>query len=1038
MSWPSAPHLPSHQGCLLFRPCIIAFLFLSASAFVGGLVRAENQGVLPPLGYVVKSWQVEDGLPQSSITAMGQTPDGYLWLGTFGALARFDGVHFKVFDPSNTPALGNCRVLLMVVDPHGWLWVLSEGNDLTRMANGVFERVNGRLGLPNLGIINLGMDPAGVVWVISEKSGYYRFQERSFVARAPVMSILPSQIPSVKMTEARQLWLPGELGWDWTGITALRQALNIQDAAPRFHRGRNDDLWMFADGQFRNMRTGRMVRPSPFIDPRADIHDGAEDRLGNIWVGTWHKGLFVIPPSGALAHIPLGQATGDESVRGLFVDAEDNVWLGMNSGGLVQVARQDFSTLGKGQGLRDAVIKSVQEDRDGQMWVLHGAGVDWIMPDGSVQKKWARGGFWSSAQTPDGRIWLGNYGGALQRYEDGSLLECQMEKGLTHVMALASDRMGGLWVGTPGGLGKLSGTSVQVVPLPDHLAQRDVRAIADDTDGHLYVGLNGGGLLRRTGERWEQFSKVQGLADDHVKSLLVETNGVVWLGTAVGGLSRFQNGRFFNFSPADFPLPSLVSCIAEDDWGNFWLGSTTGIYRVRRSELEEVITAGRRTLPVRRYGKPDGLGTSECAGGMQPTWCKARDGRLWFATINGLSVVDPANLGWNGRPPPVVIEQVLIDEKPGGDLRSEAQANQPFAQLKKADTPPRILQVDPGNRRLAIHYTGLSFRSPENVRFKYRLDGLDDDWTEAGARRIAYYQGLRPGHYRFRVIAGNNDGVWNETGASLSMVVLPYLYQTWWFRALVVCSFIGLLAVAYRRRIHRLEEGRAAQQAFSRQLIERQDSERKRIAAELHDSLGQDLLVIKNRALLGLAPGRPNSGEHLDEISRTASQALQQVRKIAYNLRPYQLDRLGLTEAIDALVEKISAAGPVKIEAEIDPVDKLFQPQDENHIFRILQEALNNTVKHSGATGATVRVHRTGDELRMTITDNGSGFEPAYTRPLAKSGGSLGLSNMSERAGILQGVFQVSSSRGHGTTVTVVIPLAKNSHEEEDPHPPGG
>lgn len=408
------------------------------------------------------------------------------------------------------------------------------------------------------------------------------------------------------------------------------------------------------------------------------------------------------------------------------------------------------------------------------------------------------------------------------------------------------------------------------------------------------------------------------------------------------------------------------------------------------------------------YGRRDGLASAQCSTG-QPAGLRTPDGRLWFATVNGVSVVDPRRLQSNRLPPPVVIEEMFIDGKSA-----------------TRDHRSGVISVPSGPRRVEIHYTGASLTAPERVRFKRRVEGFEDGWQDVGGERVATYSGLQPGRYRFRVIAANNDGVWNTEGAGLVFIVKPAFWQTWSFRTVLALLFGGAVGLVYHRRLVRLEAQRVAQEEFSRGLIESQEQERKRIAAELHDSLGQNLLIIKNRALLGLAPGPGDTRQHCEEISRTASHALQDVREIAYNLRPYQLDQFGLTEAIQAIAEKVAASSPIEFKTEIDSIDGLWTPADESHLFRIVQEITNNILKHSGATQARISLRRQARNMNLIVEDNGRGITPNQTGHGKRPHG-LGLPGIAERVRILRGTLDVKSAPGLGTKITINVPIAGNT-----------
>jgi signal transduction histidine kinase len=451
--------------------------------------------------------------------------------------------------------------------------------------------------------------------------------------------------------------------------------------------------------------------------------------------------------------------------------------------------------------------------------------------------------------------------------------------------------------------------------------------------------------------------------------------------------------------------------ILEDGHGNLWMSSNRGIHRANRKELNEFAEGRRRTFTSVSYGRSDGMLNIECNGGRWPSGIKSRDGKLWFPTQDGAAVINPEAVMSNPTPPPVVIESVLLERQP-----------------IPLDTAVRI---PPGKSNLEIQYTALSFINSDRLQFKYRLTEIDKDWVQAGTRRTAYYSHVPPGKYTFMVLAANSDGLWNESGASLGLTVLPAFHQTMWFRALAIVAGCGATLGFFRRRIARLEAERSTQHQFSRRLIESQDAERKRIAAELHDSLGQELLIIKNRALLGLqAPSDGPATDHLSEISRLTSTALQEVRDIAYNLRPYQLDQFGLTEGIEAVVRKLGSASGIHFDLGVDSIDGIFSAVDESHLFRIVQEATNNIIKHSGATQASLHIQRDGPKLRILIQDNGCGFpgetgaEAKETRAAAdgKKGG-FGLPGMAERVRILGGTMRVQSAPGQGTQLELTLPI---------------
>jgi signal transduction histidine kinase len=387
---------------------------------------------------------------------------------------------------------------------------------------------------------------------------------------------------------------------------------------------------------------------------------------------------------------------------------------------------------------------------------------------------------------------------------------------------------------------------------------------------------------------------------------------------------------------------------------------------------------------------------------------KAPDGRLWFPTMGGVVVIDPNAVRLNTSAPPVVIEEV----RRGGDAVDFAAG----------------LEIPAGTSAFEIRYTAPSFVDPDQIAFRYRLDGLDDDWIDARDRRAAVYHRVPPGRYRFNVIAANNDGVWNRQGAVLDIVVFPPLWRTWWFIVLASATSGSVLFLAYQRRVSRLRREHAVQQAFSRQLIDSLEHERRRISNEMHDSLGQDLSVIKVRARRGreMLDGDDDARQELDEIGSLAEKTSAGLKEIAYGLRPYQLDKVGLSGTIEGMIERIGRSCGIAFDTRIANVDDLFAADSTIHIYRIVQESVSNIVKHSQARRASVSIDRRGNRVDITIRDDGRGIGATPDAVLDPSGTSFGIMGMRERARLAGGNLEVRSTPGAGTSVVATFTIEES------------
>jgi signal transduction histidine kinase len=572
------------------------------------------------------------------------------------------------------------------------------------------------------------------------------------------------------------------------------------------------------------------------------------------------------------------------------------------------------------------------------------------------------------------------------------------------VQAICEDREGALWFGADNGLVRYRNGVATSFTTRDGLAGDDVKVIIEGAAGTLWIGAYGGLTCLKDG-KFTAYTERDGLPSNSVRALYEDRDGVLWIGTYDGGLGRLKGGRFTRYTTREGLFNDGVFQILEDARGNFWMSSNRGIQRVRKQELDDFAEGKQPSINSIAYGKSDGMLNAECNGGRWPAGIRARDGRLWFPTQDGAAVIEPETMRANPQPPSVLIESVLLDREPA-----------PIAPQLRA------VRVTPDKENVEIVYTALSFINSELIRFKYKLEGLDHDWTDVGTRRSVYYPHIPPGDYVFKVIAANSDGVWNTEGQSLRIVVLPPFYRTWWFGLLSLVALAGAATLAYRYRIRQFQQLQRAQQKFSQQLIESQEAERKRVAAELHDNLGQHLVVIKNLALMFLQKQVNGDARQVEDISATASQAISEVKEISYNLRPYQLDRIGLAKAIEALLKKAEAASGIRFVAAIDDLGGALPKESEINFYRIVQECLNNILKHSQATEATVTIRRSGDRLRMTIRDNGKGFTPGVAAPGAHGFGLLGIN---ERAQLLGGQAGIHSAPGQGATTTLEIALSQ-------------
>ena len=970
--------------------------------------------------YHIDSWRTENGLPQNIISNVCQTGQGYLWLATLDGLVRFDGVRFVVFDRSNTPGIRGNRFTSIYCTGDGF-WASTETSGVTRYRHDEFTTYTTQQGLPSDQVIGITGDNAGRLWVLVHHSIVeWRPDESRFV-------VLTSEPPTYTNANPRF----GFWGINGDTLRLFIHGQTEQHRLPADLRGPNititGDAWdlngtfwlVSSNGAVVQLSHGRWTQAShstnkvSLDEDLARLLSNYRDSRGQDWAigieykpGVGLKRYLRIVSSGRVLKLPINE---------FFEDREGSAWVATGGQGLYHIRKQTIRTLSIEDGLPSSNIYPIFQDPTGAIWIGTWGGGLARYAEGRFTTFSGKEGLTSGIITSiymdhQGVLWVGTQAARLFRMRNRRF--AQVHPSLlgehTVVRAIHEDSEGVLWFGTDQGLLSFKHGAWHLATTKDGLAADNVSVIIDSrTAGTLWVGSYGG-LTRIQNGQLKRWTEADGLPSNSIRSLYEDSEGVLWIGTYDGGLTRFENGKFVRYTVRDGLFNNGVFQILEDSHGYFWMSCNRGIYRVLKRELTEFAMGKRGAIDSIAYGKSDGMRSEECNGGVSPAGIRARDGKLWFPTQDGVAIIDPDSVATNPTPPPVVIESAAVD--------NEAQ------RLTGG------IRISPGKENLEIRYTALSLINSERIRFRYKLEGLDRDWVEAGTRRIAYYSHMPPGRYIFHVTAANSDGLWNNDGQSLPIVVLPPFYRTWWFITSVLLLAAGIVVFAWKYRVAQLKHANALQHAFSRELIASQERERKRIAAELHDSLGQHLVMIKNLALLSLEgeihdqPSRPR----IEEIRDEAAQALSEVREISYNLRPYQLDRIGLTKAVEAIVKRAAGATTIAFHADIDSIDSALNADSEINFYRIVQECLNNVVKHSQATVTNVAVRRSATRLLLSVQDNGKGFTPDGTIRRDGAQGGFGLLGIAERAQLLGGKMSNRSAPGQGTTIIVEIPLSEN------------
>jgi len=780
--------------------------------------------------------------------------------------------------------------------------------------------------------------------------------------------------------------------------------------------GREAGLWVAVQGRLKKLAGGTWVEDLE-LGSYAGVHcTVTEFRKDVLAVATVERGFATLWPDHRLEAFDRAHGFSSDWITAVETDHEGNLWAGTAGGGLALLRPRQVQTVAPPDGWQGRSVLTVLRDRSGAMWVgTEGAGL--YRHEGASWTNYSSSNglsnpfVWSLAEDRQGSLWAGTWGaGLFIKTGDRFQRAAGTESIRTPVMALYPVEEG-LWGGTHDGVFLYSGGKVAWFRPEDPAP--DIRCLIKGEDSTLWAGTSGKGLLRIHKGEIKRFTRRDGLPSDSIRCLHQDEAGALWIGTFGGGLSRLKQGRFSTVGrPQGLPDNSIYD-IQDDGAGCFWMSSCNGILRASKPELNGCADGTADTLHCLQYGRGDGMPTLECSGGLQPAGCKTLDGRLWFPTSRGLVAVDPGQVQTNQLPPPVVIENLLVNDEP---LPGRASAGQ-------------RLTMSPGGRRFEFQYTALSFVAPERVRFQYRLEGLDAKWVNAGTRRTANYSYLPHGDYTFQVIACNNDNVWNRTGARLDFSILPYFWQTLWFQGLSLTTVVALVGggVWYgtRRRMRRALELLERQRAIER--------ERFRIARDIHDDLGASLTRINllSQSVSRAVDGPEQVSQDLRRISDTVRQTMRTMDEIVWAVDPKHDTVDSLANYLSKLAQDLMAASDIRCRLDF-PLHLPPWPltaEVRHNLFLAFKEILHNAIRHSQASEVNITLQTEPEGFALIVEDNGSGFaiEPAAGQSFGSqtsAGRGHGLRNIRQRLTEIGGACEIVSQPGQGTRISLRVRLS--------------
>lgn len=1010
-----------------------------AIAALAGLCLPTSAQALDPSRvlsqYVRDSWGTEKGFPGGSISAIVQTPDGYLWIGTDKGLVRFDGLNFRKFEQATPNAFPVGPVANLLADGQGNLWVLLRNTKLLRYHDGIFELSRGEA---ENGITAICRSTAGGVLVSSLAKGTLMYDGVQFqrIQSGPVYADPVARANGVPPDERSS-----SLSWS-TGVTSHRLA-GSTSAVVSIVATADSKIWLGTEdrGVF-VLSEGKTSELSKWATSRR-VTSFLPLEGNDLWIGTSQG---VLHWNGAnLTRSGVPSALLDVAVLSMIRDRDSNIWVA-TSGGLIRVNSQGIS----GAGHRaEGAVTAVFEDREGNLWLGGTSGIQRLRDSAFVTYSVADG-LPSESNGPiyvdtKGRTWFAPLEGGLHWIQAGQHRSVTADGLVSDVVYSISGNEDELWVGRQrGGLTLLrsSGGSfaAKTYTHRDGLAENSVYAVHKSHDGTVWAGTLGGGVSAFRKGRFFTYTTANGLSSNTVTSITESLNGTVWIATS-NGLSAFSNGRWRIFTvkdglptadlncllvdsagvlwigsaagvaflssdhvqvPTDVPelLHEPIFGIAEDRNGWLWIASSNHVLRVKRSEL---LGSASSDANVRAYGLTDGLLGTEGVKRHQSVVADSV-GRIWFSMNHGLSVVSPNRAVDNSAPTLVHVESVSMN----GNVLD-----------------PRLpIRISAASQRITFDYVGLSLSSPERVRFRYRLDGFDHDWSEPTVIRTAIYTNLGPGSYRFRVTASNSDGLWNGAEAAVGFAVTPTLWQTWWFRlGLAICAGLAAIGV-YRLRMHQLT--RVLNARFEERL-----SERTRIARELHDTLLQSLhgVMFQFQAVRNMLARSPEKAvKTLDDAISSTRDVIAESRDAIHDLRSRPVAEEDLAQVLEAVGEELADA---QGETEESPIFRVIQegerqklsPELQDEVHRIAREVMRNSFRHAGADHIEAEIRYDKDQFCLRLRDDGKGIHPTVLQA-SRRPGHWGLPGVSERAERIGARLRIWSEAGAGTEVELMLPAA--------------
>jgi ligand-binding sensor domain-containing protein/signal transduction histidine kinase len=995
-------------GCHLRRFCVGVSFLLLARAASGQALQSK---------WSVHVWQSNDGLPSDNVRGIVQTKDGYLWVGTDAGLARFDGVRFTAFSPPAFCGGTSSSVSELIRSHAGGLVLAMHMGPIARLSIGAPAEVFAA-GLPDSFPSCMEEDGEGNIW-IDYHSGIILRLKNGVVTNfsAPPGSGSEKTDCTFADDSNGRLWRSQGSMISIYRNGGFETIARMPGNATRVGASRNGKMWVCtANSLYRCDDSGKFEDHGSFktLDSTIDATVVLEDHTGAVWIGTTYNGLFRYDGKG-FENIP----TSHERISCLTEDTEGNLWVGTAGRGINRVQPRAVVLEGAETGLPPDSVQSICEDGSGTIWAATRDGRLKFRKDGgwndfSATPAWPGGAATCITTDHSGVLWIGTRNSEFHRLQNNTFTTFRAADGLTGriVSILHITRSGDVWIVTqqPDKLQRMHDGNIQTIATlgnPGHF-----RGLVEDSKGDMWIGSDNGLLFHAHGNEWvDETSKIAS-AVKNIRALYVAPDDSLWIAAGHSGIARLKGGRLSMLSVDQGLYDNTLCQIIPDDHGWLWIGASRGIFKVRQQQLDDVADGLAKRVQSVHYGEDEDLPNLEATSAPGAAPFRSGDGHLWMVMGTALAIISPENLRDQMQPPPVFLERVMVDDIVIGSYGSVIPVSNELDPRKIA----LASGIVPGHHRLQFDFTALSFDAPTNVRFQYRLDGVDDQWIDAAAQRSATYPRLPAGDYRFQVRACNSDGVWNDIGATLGFTVVPFMWQTWWFRLVMLAAFTASVVIAaryvsfrrLRMRLHILEQQTALHK------------ERARIARDLHDDLGARLTKIVMLSDLTLrdynGSGPP---ERVQQISSTARQVMKSLDETVWAVNPRNDTLPNLIDYIGQFATEFLRSAEIRCRVDLleDSIERPVSAEVRHNVLLTVKEALNNVVRHAHASEVWLRIKCLPSAICLSIEDDGQGFDRVVEDAFAD-----GLRNMRQRMEEINGRFEMKSESGTGTRISIIFP----------------